>query len=77
MNTPTLAHARAAKQKLAQRLADVEEVVGVGITKVNGQYGVKVNLQQSLRDPTMIPDAIDGVPVHLDIIGTIRVRSTP
>ncbi|ETX03850.1 MAG: hypothetical protein ETSY2_32255 [Candidatus Entotheonella gemina] len=61
-------------QKLAQHLAAVEGVVGVGITKIDGHYAVKVNLGRPLTDPGMIPSAIDGVPVHQEIVGTIRAR---
>lgn len=77
MNPPTLEQARAAKQKLAQRLAHVDSVVGVGITKVDGHYAVKVNLCQPLNDAEVIPTAIDGVLVHLDMVGTIRPRTIP
>jgi hypothetical protein len=77
VNALTLEHARAAKRKLAERLAHVDGVVGVGIAKVDGQYAVKVNLCQPLNDPTVIPEDVDGVPVHLDMVGTIRPRPAP
>ena len=77
MKTPTLAEVRSAKEVLAKRLANVDGVVGVGITKVDGQYAVKVNLQQPLNDATVIPGDVDGVPVHLDIVGPIRARPMP
>ncbi len=77
MNAPTLEHARAAKQKLAEALAEVDGVVGVGITKVDGHYAVKVNLRQRLDDPKMIPGDVDGVPVQCDIVGEIRLRPAP
>ncbi len=76
MNSPTLENARAAKRKLATCLANVDGIVGVGIAKVDGQYAVKVNLRQPLNDSEVIPDTVDGVPVHLDIVGTIRPRPT-
>lgn len=74
MTVYSLDDARAAKQKLAQRLATVEGVVGVGITKIDGQYVVKVNLGHPLTDPSLIPSAIDSVPVHQEVVGTIRAR---
>lgn len=75
VKTPTLEQARAAKQKLALQLADVDGVVGVGITKVNGHYAVKVNLQEPLPNPTPIPSHIEGVPVDVEVVGTIHLRT--
>ncbi len=77
MTACTLDDARAAKRKLAQRLAAIDGVVGVGITKMDGHYAVKVNLCHPLTDPGVIPNAVDGVPVHLDLVGTISPRPTP
>lgn len=77
MTACTLHDARAAKQKLAQRLATVEGIVGVGITKRDGQYAVKVNLSRPLTDSNVIPNTVDGVPIYLELVGPIRARSTP
>jgi hypothetical protein len=65
----TLEQARAAKEK-AKRLFTSN--VGVGITKVNDGYAVKVNLQEPLVDKENIPTAIDGVPVQFEVVGEIR-----
>ena len=76
MTACTLDDARAVKQKLAKRLSAVEGVVGVGITKIDGHYAVKVNLSHPLTDPNVIPNIVDGVPVHLALVGIIRARPT-
>ena len=66
---PTLEEARAAKDKAKQLFA---RNVGVGITKINDGYAVKVNLQEPLVDKENVPTAIDGVPVQFEVVGEIR-----
>jgi len=70
----TLEKAQAAK-KTAQRLFEtVDIVVGVGITRLGGQYAVKVNLSAPAAPGTELPSEIDGVPVRVEVTGTIRPR---
>jgi hypothetical protein len=70
----TLERAQAAK-KTAQRLFEtVDSVVGVGITRLGGQYAVKVNLSGPVAPGTELPTEIDGVPVRVEVTGTIRPR---
>ena len=67
----TLDRARAAKQKLAERLRNVADVRGIGIAVLDGGYGVKVNFGG--RPPAgVVPDDVDGVPVIVDVVGPIR-----
>ena len=65
----TLEQARAAKEK-AKRLFTSN--VGVGITRVNDGYGVKVNLRTPISKDASIPTSIDGVPVQFEVVGEIR-----
>ena len=46
-NTTTLEEARAAKPKAAALLSALP-VVGIGITRIGGGYGLKVNLSESV-----------------------------
>jgi hypothetical protein len=70
----TLEKAQAAK-KTAQRLFEtVDIVVGVGITRLDGQYAVKVNLSQPVAPGAELPTEIDGVPVRVEVTGAIRPR---
>ena len=70
----TLERARAAK-RTAQRLFEtVDIVVGVGITRLSGQYAVKVNLSGPVAPGTELPTEIDGVPVRVEVTGAIRPR---
>ena len=62
--------ARAAKQKLLDQLRDVPELAGVGVTELNNEWAVKVNLT---RPATFtIPSSIDGVAIWVEIVGESR-----
>ena len=68
----TLDQARGAKQKLAERLHDVAGLRGIGIAVLDGGFGVKVNF--AVRPPAgLLPDDVDGVPVIVDVVGSIRL----
>ena len=67
----TLEQARAAKAMLLERLRDRHEVVGVGITRVNEDYAVKVNLAMPMVDCDL-PPLVDGVPIRVEVTGSIR-----
>ena len=72
--TCTLDEARAAKPLVEQALAGLADVAGVGITRVGSGYGVKVNLSQPPASPAAIPAEVAGVPVRVEVVGTIRKR---
>lgn len=74
MRAVTLKQARAAKQAALACLREVDEVVGVGITRVAGQYAVKVNLREPVEAKTTLPTEIDGVPICIEVTGQIRKR---
>jgi hypothetical protein len=46
----------------------------VGITRVDGEYAVKVNLSDPIDPGIEVPSEIDGVAVAIEITGTIRPR---
>lgn len=70
----TLEQARAAKRAVLERFGAIGCVVGVGITRLSGQYAVKVNLEAPIEAGVDVPDQIDGVPVRVEVTGTIRAR---
>jgi hypothetical protein len=70
----TLDEAQAAKKAALQRFERLGNVVGVGITRVNGEYAVKVNLSEPVGPGVELPTDIDGVPVHVEVTGSIRAR---
>jgi hypothetical protein len=70
----TLEKVRAAK---AQALADfsaLADVVGIGITTVGDAYGLKINLAALPNPPVTLPTHVDGIPVKIEVVGTISKR---
>jgi hypothetical protein len=79
MKPPAMPHipldkAKAAKRSAFRRFEKLGKVTGVGITRVNGEYALKVNLSEPVEPGTELPTDIDGVPVRVEITGTIRAR---
>jgi hypothetical protein len=74
MDDPSLERARAAKERALAVFSKVGEVVGIGLTKIDDQYGLKVNLSAPPDDPAALPDEVDGVRVKVEVVGRIRKR---
>lgn len=70
----TIEQARAAKVAARRHFETLGTVVGVGVTRIEGDYAVKINLSEPLAEGTELPAEIDGVPVRVEIVGTIRKR---
>ena len=74
MNQTTLDQARAAKAKVLAAFGHDPSVVGVGITRIGEGYGVKLNLEAPPAPDAHLPEDVDGVPVRVEVVGTIRKR---
>jgi PII-like signaling protein len=74
MKAATLTEARAAKEKLLRKVAKRPDVNGVGITRGQGGYGLKVNLSEDTGK--RLPTDVDGVPVRVEVVGTITKSPT-
>ncbi len=74
MTSVTLDQARAAKAHAKSVFSPLATVVGVGITRHAGGYAVKVNLQSPPAKGVELPSDIDGVPVRVEVTGSIRKR---
>jgi hypothetical protein len=70
----TLERARAAKEVARRRFEAIGKVVGIGITRVDGTYALKINLAEPVQPGTELPTEIDGVPLRIEVTGTIRAR---
>lgn len=70
----TLPQAKAAKRVALDRLKGFSSVVGVGLTKEDGEYALKINLSQPDEPGLRLPAEIDGVSVHVEVVGPIRAR---
>jgi hypothetical protein len=74
MNSCTLDEARAVKPRVLDEIGGKASVVGVGITRIDGGYGVKVNLDAPPAAGVHLPLAIAGVPLRIEVVGKIRKR---
>ncbi len=66
--------ARAEKARAAEIFGRIGTVVGVGITRIDDGYGLKVNLSAAPEPGTPVPEEVNGVPVRVEVVGTIRKR---
>jgi len=67
--------ASAAKSALASSLAGDRRVNGVGVVRRAQTYAVRVNLVADDDRPDL-PTEVDGVPVHVDVVGPITTSPT-
>jgi hypothetical protein len=70
----TLDRAQAAKEVAVKRFEPLGTLVGAGITRVKGEYAVKINLSKPVDPGFELPTDIDGVPVRVEVTGPIRAR---
>lgn len=70
----TLAMARAAKSAALEQFSRLARVVGVGITRVDDEYAVKVNVTE-IRPGIKLPTQVGGVPVRVEVTGEIKPRT--
>ena len=71
----TVNDARAAKAKLLEDFETLRANAAVGITRVGGAYGIKVNIPKKLSNDLVFPESIDGVPIVVEVVGTVRARN--
>ncbi len=64
---------RAVKSGLKQNLGKSVDVVGIGVTRRQGHYVLKVNIGKMPKDREL-PSEVDGVPVEFEVVGQIRPR---
>jgi len=77
MADDSLQAARAAKARALEIFSELGDVVGVGITRIDDRYGLKINLSAPPNDLARLPVEVDGVPITVEGIGAIRKRSVP
>jgi len=70
-----LQKARAAKPLAEKVFAGLLGDVAVGITRVGGVYGLKVNLTSAPPPALNLPATVGGVPVCIEVTGPIKKRS--
>jgi hypothetical protein len=72
----TLDRVQAVKSEAQSTFGRLAQVAGIGITRFGNGYGLKVNLERAPSAEVRLPNKISGVPVRIEIIGTIRKRAT-
>jgi hypothetical protein len=68
METSFSPQAHAAKEMAKRKFPGA----AVGLTWLQNQEAIKVNLPEALPDNAEAPDSIDGFPVVLSVVGKIR-----
>lgn len=68
--------ARAAKARAHKVFSKLADVVGVGITTIGSEYGLKVNVSSPPLPSSVLPSEVDGVPVRMEVVGKIRKRDS-
>ena len=74
MNATTLDEARAVKARVYEEFRLQATVVGVGIVRIDGGYGVKVNLEFAPDPTAKLPETIGGVPLRVEVVGKVRKK---
>ncbi len=69
-----LDRARAAKARAHAVFSKLGNVVGVGITTIGSEFGLKINLASAPKS-RKLPTEVDGVPVRVEIVGRIRKQA--
>lgn len=72
MRPISLERAQAAKKAALQRFKKLPSLTGVGITRVGGGYAIRLNLSEPIEPGVKFPADIDGVPLCVEVTGTIR-----
>ncbi len=71
----SLSDARAAKSQAAKVFGKLVGDVAVGIMSLGDDgYGLKINLTCAPDKAVALPREIQGVPVRVEVVGTIRKR---
>jgi hypothetical protein len=70
----TIGEARRVKAKAGEIARGHNNVTGVGLTRVDGSYVIKVNLREPAK--ANLPRILDGVPILYEVTGPISARLT-
>ena len=75
MARTTIERARAVKATVRERLRGLKGMTGVGLSKIEGEYVVKVNVSSPIPEHLAPPSEIDGVAIVVDVTGPIARQS--
>lgn len=74
MKPASLEEARAAKGAAQAAFAALAELAGVGITRSESGYALKINLVRAPAPGVSLPTEVHGVPVKVAVVGSVRAR---
>lgn len=66
--------ARDAKPAALAAFRRVADVVGVGITRIDDSYALKVNIRRPPKANIVLPSEVNGVRVKVEVTGDISAR---
>jgi hypothetical protein len=75
MQDEKLDAAREAKEKAKMIFSRHGTVNGIGLTRMGERYAVKVNFESEPHDQASMPREIEGVPVVVQVIGTLHKQA--
>ncbi len=67
-----LEKARSAKRKALKLYGEMEIVNGIGISRQDGDYAIRINLMEEAAGPEQFKSKISGVPVVLKVVGRVK-----
>jgi hypothetical protein len=71
----SLDEAKAAKAPALRQFRKLVDVVGIGITRVQDDYAVKINLSKPPAHGVKLPTHIGRVPIRVEVTGSLRAQS--
>jgi hypothetical protein len=75
MQDEKLDAAREAKEKAKTIFSRHGTINGIGLTRMGERYAVKVNFESEPHDQANMPRDIEGVPVVVQVIGTLHKQA--
>jgi hypothetical protein len=71
----TLGQARSAKAAVLKRFQKLGISASVGITRIDNDYAVKVNVGEPQARSVNLPERIEGVSICIEVTGVVRART--
>ena len=75
INHSSIEDARSAKEAFKRAFGATDGLVGVGLTRKDNGYAVKVNMQG--KAGSSLPAQMAGVPLVVEVVGAIQAQTSP
>lgn len=67
--------ARQVKERAKEIFSRYGSVNGIGLTRLEGHYAVKVNFESEPLDRANLPHDIEGVPIVIQVVGPLHKQA--